>query len=524
MAERKMTRYLRQLILLRTRLAFRAKDYDRAARQIDVLLNRWQDESTLELAAKIASRRGEITAAASYATRRAQLSADPIAWRRARGAFGRIRETDARWQPIVSGPPSNEPATGCVVYLAKESPPFLNNGFCTRTHESLKSLGAAGRDVVGVTMPGFPGVLGIENPPEESLVDSVLYRHLLPGGGELLKSLAHDEYVQLSAQVLSHLVARLRPGLLHVGSGHRGFETALVGNAVARWADIPWIYEVRSFFETTWTSDPRFMERGDYFQRRFATESRMMGAAELVLTLSGPMRDEIANKHGVPLDRIRVVPNAVDLSRFAPKERDLSLRHELGLDQTFTLGYVSNLSHPREGQEVLIEALMHLRREGRPVTVLLVGDGSRRSELAHLARRLGVAAHVVFTGNIPFDQVARYYAQIDLFVVPRVNERAARMVSPMKPFEAMAMRVPVLVADLPALVEIADNGERAHTFRTGDPRALAKSVTVLLDTPSELSRLTKTAAEWVARERSWSAVARGFCEAYDEVLSRSRTK
>jgi glycosyltransferase involved in cell wall biosynthesis len=139
-----------------------------------------------------------------------------------------------------------------------------------------------------------------------------------------------------------------------------------------------------------------------------------------------------------------------------------------------------------------------------------------------LARKLGVERDVVFTGDVPFDEVADYYAQIDLFVVPRINERAARMVSPMKPFEAMAMNIPVLVADLPALVEIAGAGERAHMFRAEDPQSLATEVTVLMDAPEHIARLVHNAGRWVRQERAWSTVATAFGEAYDEVLAARR--
>ncbi len=219
---------------------------------------------------------------------------------------------------------------------------------------------------------------------------------------------------------------------------------------------------------------------------------------------------------------MRVVPNAVDLSRFTPRERDEELRRKLGLTDTFTLGYVSNLSHPREGQEVLIEAVAKLKSQGRKVTALIVGDGSRRQELEALARKQGVKDSVVFTGNVPFDEVAGHYAQIDLFVVPRIDERAARMVSPMKPFEAMAMRVPLLMADLPALAEITGANERGHTFRTGDADDLAARAAKLQDDQAEREKLVEAAAAWVAKERSWSAVAEAFAKAYDDLLDRAK--
>ena len=496
--------------------------YEEAAAHIDAVLRRNpHDPAALEVATRIAIKRGAFTDAGRHSVVRMERTKDPAHWTSARKVVGRTRETDPRWQPrIASSPPTPyTPRPGRVLYLAKESRPFLHNGFCTRSHESLQALVRAGRDVLGVTMPGFPGVLGVDDAPGSSVVEEVTYHHLLPNAGRRLLGLALDEYVELTARTLAGVVTRERPALLHVSSGHRGFESALAGNAVAEWAGIPWLYEVRSFFETTWTDDPRYAEQGEYYERRFATESRMMAAADLVVTLSTPMRDEIIDRHGIPADKVRVVPNAVDLTRFVPHERDADLRRTLGLTDSFTVGYVSNLSHPREGQEVLVEAVARLRAEGRAVTGLLVGDGNRRAELERLAQQRGVSKHVVFTGNVPFDEVAGHYSQIDLFVVPRVDDRAARMVSPLKPFEAMAMRIPLLVADLPALSEIVGGGSRGATFRTGDPAALATAIARLMDDDAERRRMADAAASWVAEERSWTSVADAFGAAYDAVLA-----
>jgi glycosyltransferase involved in cell wall biosynthesis len=129
----------------------------------------------------------------------------------------------------------------------------------------------------------------------------------------------------------------------------------------------------------------------------------------------------------------------------------------------------------------------------------------------------------VFTGNVPYQAVPEYYAQIDLFVVPRIDDRAARMVSPLKPLEAMAMRIPLLVADLAALTEIVGADSRGHVFRAGDPAALAAAAVRLMDAPAERERVVDAAATWVASERSWSSVASAFGAAYDELADRLTT-
>ena len=466
---------------------------------------------------------GDFNAAYELADRLARITRQPTDISRAERLRGRILEVHPGWLPSVGIPrPADLDLSGerRVLYLAKESAPYLHNGFCTRSHETLRSVIGTGTEVVAVTMPGFPAVIKVSDAPSSVQVDDVTYHHLLPNAH--LSSMAVHEYLDLAATALAQFVIEHRPNVFHIGSGHRGFETALVGRAVAEWAGIPWMYEVRSFFETTWTSDKRYMESAPYFHQRHAAESRSMHAADYVVTLSGPMRDEIIEQHQVPLDKVTGIPNAVDIERFSPMERDEALRSKLGLTGFKVLGYVSNLSHPREGQEAMIAAVPALKAAGVKAKVLLVGDGARKPELESLAKKLGVANDVVFTGSIPFEEVSAYYAQIDLFVVPRTNERAGRLVSPMKPFEAMAMDIPILVSDLPALVEIVqdDREPRGWTYRAEDPADLARVAAGIFADEADMQQRIRNAAAWVRRERTWSANGQNFVAAYRQAEER----
>jgi glycosyltransferase involved in cell wall biosynthesis len=231
------------------------------------------------------------------------------------------------------------------------------------------------------------------------------------------------------------------------------------------------------------------------------------------------MRDEIIER-GVDPARVTVVPNGVDSATFTPRAADPGLRRRYGLEGTFTFGYVSNLDHPRENQELLIDAVRELRSRGRRVRCLIVGDGRRREELERHAREAGVRGDVLFTGRIAHDEVPSHYALLDAFVVPRADERAARMVTPLKPYEAMAMARPVVVADLPALVEIVAPESRGLRFRTGDAGDLATTLERLIDDPALAERIGTAGREWVTRERSWAANAARFREVYEEVGAR----
>jgi glycosyltransferase involved in cell wall biosynthesis len=136
--------------------------------------------------------------------------------------------------------------------------------------------------------------------------------------------------------------------------------------------------------------------------------------------------------------------------------------------------------------------------------VLLVGEGEERATLEAEANRLGLDdGTVIFTGRVPHGEIQRYYSIIDVFVVPRTNDRVSRLVTPLKPFEAMALERAVVVSGVDALVEIVSDGETGLTFRPEDATNLADVVEPLLEDPGRRAALGTAARAWVTAHRTW---------------------
>ncbi len=119
-----------------------------------------------------------------------------------------------------------------------------------------------------------------------------------------------------------------------------------------------------------------------------------------------------------------VIPNAVDIDRFAPGPRDEALARSLGIaDDEIVIGYILSFT-AYEGIAFLIEAAALLRDRGRRVRLLLVGDGANRDELEDvLAAGLAGDGTAIVAGRVPHADIERYYRTIDVFVVPRTNDR-----------------------------------------------------------------------------------------------------
>ncbi|HRO30942.1 glycosyltransferase family 4 protein [Citricoccus sp.] len=486
----------------------------------DVLGEDLGGDRAFELASRrLAIRAGAITEQLDATARLA--GTDPAFRQNLAQVNGRARELSG-WFPRIPGPvdPVTPAADNIVLHLVKESRPFFSNGFTSRSHENFKAEKAAGLEPVVLTEPGFPrSVVGDAFAPVEDF-EGIVHHRLDTGIG--YGTVPSDRWLEDFAWLAYRKVREIRPAVIHVSSGRRGFETALVALALKAKTGIPVVYEVRSFFESNWTSETEVEDDSEIFRRRVAVENVCMREADHVLTLGTAMRDELVSR-GVPPERISLVPNGVNLENFSPGERDEDLASRHGITMP-TFGYVSNMDHYREGQELLVRAAALLQERGVRAQCVLVGGGDRVTELKGLAAALKVSDRVVFTGPVPHERVPDYYRLIDVFVVPRVRERAATYVTPLKPFEAMVLERPVVVSDLPALAEIVDAPHRGLLFEPEDHVSLADVVQGLLADPAERARLGRAGRDWVEAERQWKHNGPRYRTVFESVITRARRR
>ncbi|MDT0212632.1 glycosyltransferase [Rothia sp. ARF10] len=204
-----------------------------------------------------------------------------------------------------------------------------------------------------------------------------------------------------------------------------------------------------------------------------------------------------------------------------PDEAGDQTGDETGADPVDVLAQRLRAVHPdatdetvRGHAEELVAAVAPLR--GSPVRLLVVGDGAELPGLRALAAGLDMRS-VVFAGRVGHDLVADHYAAIDLFVVPRKRAAVTELVTPLKPFEAMATGRPCVFSDVAALAEIGSDSGCAELFRSGDHHDLAMTVAALLADPARREQMARDGAAWVRAERSWDRNATTYHAVYESV-------
>jgi glycosyltransferase involved in cell wall biosynthesis len=394
-----------------------------------------------------------------------------------------------------------------VLHLVTDALPSTSAGYTIRTQEIALAQRLAGMDPHVATRIGFPVTAGAIDGRTTVTVDGVPYHRLLPWvmPGRM------DRLYQTHLRHAARLTERLRPAVLHAASN---YANAVIALALRDATGLPVVYEVRGFWEDTWLSRHAAnadLKLSDRYVRTRALETHCMTDADLVVTLGEAMREEIVQR-GVPAENVIIVPNGVSEDFLRPLPDGAALRASLGIrPDEHVVGLVSSLV-AHEGIGTLLEAVKILNDRGVKTRALIVGDGPERTALQRRAAELGLDA--IFTGRVPSARVRDYHAVLDVFVVPRTPDRVCQLVTPLKPVEAMASGLPVVVSAVNALSEIVNDKETGLTFPPLDAGALADQLQQVLDRQELRTRLGARAREWVARDRTWAHNAARYREAY----------
>ncbi len=205
--------------------------------------------------------------------------------------------------------------------------------------------------------------------------------------------------------------------------------------------------------------------------------------------------------------QLAVIPSVVDLDRLRPGLDVAALRRDLRLDGRRVMVFTGRLV-PHKGVNVILEALARLPDD---VALLVIGAGPRLQSLIGLARRLGVERRVRFCPAVSDEDLPRYMALGDVFVFPSQNRLEGFGLAVA---EAMAMGLPVIVADLPGVREVIEPGVEGLLTEPLLAPDLADRVATVLDDPALARRMGAAARRRAEARYGLEPVAKELLSLY----------
>ena len=237
-----------------------------------------------------------------------------------------------------------------------------------------------------------------------------------------------------------------------------------------------------------------------------------------VVAVSGMVRGHLERFHGVPRERIRVIPNAIDAGRLEvadPSTTRRETRERLGLGEDDLVGLFVGHNFRLKGLKPLLLALeARRRREGRRPIYLMVCGGGKPGPFRALIRRLGLEREVHLVGFLP--RVADGYWASDFFVLPSYYDPCSLVV-----FEALACGLPVITTACNGAGEVMTAGREGFVINSPDAQAhLADCLDQMADDRNRLA-MSARAAE-LGRAQSFEAHVARLLDLFHEVAESKR--
>lgn len=238
-------------------------------------------------------------------------------------------------------------------------------------------------------------------------------------------------------------------------------------------------------------------------------------AADCILATDRSLEPTIRECLAVPAERIRLVPNAVDLDecdRLAGPDDGRRARADLDIgDDEPVLLSVGRLEQ-NKGFHVLADALAQMAQH--PWRWVLVGDGPHRPALERVCASLGIRPRVTMTGHVDPSALHAWYEAATVFVHPTLYEGSSLVT-----LEAMAHRRAVVATRAGGLPDKVDAGVSGWLVSPGDASALAAAIREALSDRARLDRMGEAGRMLAERRFSWPAVTSLLLSVYDELTA-----
>jgi glycosyltransferase involved in cell wall biosynthesis len=235
--------------------------------------------------------------------------------------------------------------------------------------------------------------------------------------------------------------------------------------------------------------------------------------ADHVVATNESYRETAIRRGHVPASRVTVVRTGPNPDRLRKGQQVASWRH----GKRYLCAYLGVMG-PQDGVDLALQAAAAIVRSGRDdVHFVLMGSGDSYDELVVLARELGIADRVTFTGRIPDETVFEILSTADVGLSPDPLNPLNDVSTMNKTMEYMAFELPVVAFDLKETRVSA--GPAAVYAPPNDTDAFARAIEELLDDPEHRAEMGQQGRERVERELAWRHQAPRYVRVYESLFS-----
>jgi glycosyltransferase involved in cell wall biosynthesis len=186
--------------------------------------------------------------------------------------------------------------------------------------------------------------------------------------------------------------------------------------------------------------------------------------------------------------KIHVIPFGIDCKAFS-KSKDYYRKSS----DFITLGFIKHLK-PKYGPDYFLKAMPLILREFPETSLIMAGKGEMEYSLKELSTHLGIEKKIQFIGYIEYEAVPAVLENIDIFVMPSIEDSETFGVAAI---EAQAMEIPVVASNVGGVSEAVQDGKTGILVEPRNIESLANTVIKLIANPELRKRMGKNGRQFV---------------------------
>lgn len=214
--------------------------------------------------------------------------------------------------------------------------------------------------------------------------------------------------------------------------------------------------------------------------------------------------------------KVRVIPNGVDCQFFNPEADGERIRKIYNLEGKIIILFVGALTkwHKYKGLDFLLKAFKIVKKNFVNARLLIVGEGSLRSNYESFASSLGITEDALFVGEVREKELPEFYAASDMVVLPSLDRSEGFGLTLL---EGNASGRPVIGSKVGGVPEVIEDGYNGFLVRPYDENILAKAIEKLCNDENLRIRMGKNGRNF-AEQLDWGVVSKKIENLYFEVI------
>ncbi len=280
---------------------------------------------------------------------------------------------------------------------------------------------------------------------------------------------------------------------------HYSFLAALTATLTVK------IYGGRTFY---WNCGESWKYKRSFVRDSF--ERLVYTLVTFVVTGTQKLAQQYADNYHIPVDKLKVMPNWIDIERFKEIPDKNAIRKELGLPPGKKIVFFAHHLSLRKGSRMILPVARDLLQTRNDVFFAIAGTGpdkeklTARSQSSEMLRR-----SVHFLGTVPNRNIQKYFAAADVFFMPSQEEGFPRVI-----LEAMASGVPIVASDVGSVLEIVPTSMKPFVLHSNDVLGFVRMLNKILSQKPEETQKQQKELRARAEEFTTQIVTKKFIQLF----------